>query len=119
MKFVAVLQEAQAAAQAAEMDRVAGRKRKRHYTRNSKRSDQRHAANRRKLSEDPKHQFITKFLQPKDTSQTASDTVASDSEAITLEDNLVLGAQTPPATPVTPAASLDEEEPVFVSFFPL
>ncbi|KIJ22610.1 hypothetical protein M422DRAFT_276934 [Sphaerobolus stellatus SS14] len=106
--FVTVLQQAQTAAQAAEKEGMAGRKRKRHYTGNSKRSEQRHAANQRKLAEDPKHQFITKFLQPKVFSQNASETDASDSEAIMLEDNLAIEGQTPPLTP----APLDEQEPV-------
>ncbi|KIJ33322.1 hypothetical protein M422DRAFT_264710 [Sphaerobolus stellatus SS14] len=70
--------------------------------------EQRHAANQCKLAEDPKHQFISKFLQPKVFSQNASETDASDSEALMLEDNLVIEGQTPPLTP----APLNEQEPV-------
>ena len=59
-KFMVVLQEAQVVARKEE----ARNNRPQHYTGNSKRSKQRHALQRRKLAQDPNHQFITNFFKP-------------------------------------------------------
>ncbi|KIJ50611.1 hypothetical protein M422DRAFT_44342 [Sphaerobolus stellatus SS14] len=78
LKFVTVLQDAQVAAQLEEKERMGGRKRKKHYTGNSLRSEQRHAANRRKLAQDPTHQFISQFFPLKKDSTRSIPSVSTE-----------------------------------------
>ncbi|KIJ33501.1 hypothetical protein M422DRAFT_264431 [Sphaerobolus stellatus SS14] len=61
--FVRTLQEAQNAAQDEERQKNASNKHPRFYPGNSRRSQQRHAANRRQLEAEGKTTFITQFFQ--------------------------------------------------------
>ncbi|KIJ26831.1 hypothetical protein M422DRAFT_272034 [Sphaerobolus stellatus SS14] len=79
LKIVTVLQDDQVAAQHEEKERMGGRKRKKHYTGNSLRSEQHHAANRRKLTQDPTHQFIERN---EEQASLVTDSIGNDAEAI-------------------------------------